>query len=108
MIFSAKTVGSLCPSSSTNSIFLSMMPPPALISLAASMSESRTVCSLIAIAPEVEFRKPSLTESPSTHVPELSPPELPLAASSAESSPHALKSNADAAIMAIAHLYFLP
>ena len=34
------------------------------------MSESRTVCSLIAITPEVELRKPSLTVSPSTHVPD--------------------------------------
>jgi hypothetical protein len=41
------------------------------------MSESRTVCSLIAIVPDVEFKKPSLTVSPSTHVsPEAdSPPD---------------------------------
>src|SRR5258708_6287840 len=51
-----------------NLICLPMMPPPALISLAASMSESRTVCSLIAIAPDVEFRNPSLTEVPVTQV----------------------------------------
>ena len=68
LIFSAKTVGSLWPSSSMNSICLPMMPPAALISSAASMSESRTVCSLMAIAPDVEFRKPSLTVSPSTQV----------------------------------------
>ena len=41
-----------------------MIPPAALISSAAIISESRTVCSEIAMAPEVEFRKPSLTLSP--------------------------------------------
>src|SRR4051794_29651846 len=49
---------------------LPRMPPPALISVAARPSESRTVCSLMAIAPDVEFRKPSLTVSPLTQVSE--------------------------------------
>jgi hypothetical protein len=31
-------------------------------------SESRTVCSLMAIGPDVELSRPSLTESPSTQV----------------------------------------
>src|SRR3954471_13506050 len=47
---------------------LPRMPPPALISVAARPSESRTVCSLMAIAPDVEFRNPSLTLSPLTQV----------------------------------------
>jgi hypothetical protein len=45
-----------------------------LISSAARISESRTVCSLMAIGPEVEFRKPSVTVSPSTQVPEADSP----------------------------------
>src|SRR4051812_11015336 len=49
---------------------LPRMPPPALISVAARPSESRTVCSLMAIAPDVEFRNPSLTVSPLTQVSE--------------------------------------
>ena len=92
-------------------IFLPMMPPLALISSAASRSESRTVCSLMAMAPDVEFSKPSLTVSPLTHVPDddeeaavvsLPPDE------SEESSPHALTSNAQAATIANAHLDVLP
>jgi hypothetical protein len=40
------------------------MPPSALISSMARPRESRTVCSLIDIAPEVELRNPSLMVSP--------------------------------------------
>src|SRR4051812_4166175 len=54
-----------------------MIPPSALISSAARMSESRTVCSLMAMGPEVEFKNPSLTESPSTQVPPDAPSPLP-------------------------------
>ena len=101
LIFSAKTVGSLWPSSSTNSICLPRMPPSALISSAASMSESRTVCSLMAIAPDVEFRKPSLTVSPSTQVSRRGLRRRRSSAASSDeslSSPHALTSNAKAAM----------
>ncbi len=63
-IFSAKTAGSDAPSSSIGLIFLPRMPPLALISSAARLSESRTVCSEIAMAPAVEFRNPSLMLSP--------------------------------------------
>src|SRR3954451_15935347 len=68
LIFSAKTVGSLWPSSSTTSIFLPRMPPPVLISSTAISSESAKVGSLIAITPDVELSSPSSTVSPSTHV----------------------------------------
>lgn len=63
--FSAKTVGSDAPSSATTSSCLPRTPPSALISLTARSSESRTVCSEIAIVPERELRKPIFTASPS-------------------------------------------
>ncbi len=51
------------------SICLPRMPPAALISSVARIERRRgTVCSLMAITPEVEFRKPRVTVSPSTQV----------------------------------------
>jgi hypothetical protein len=89
------------------SICFSMIPPSALISSTASSSESRTVCSLMAIGPEVEFRRPSVTVSPSTQV---SPAGVPsaavpvLAVSSSESLPQPVMASAETARMPIAFL----
>ncbi len=80
-----------------------MIPPEALISSLAMRSESRTVCSLIAIAPEVELRRPSFTESPVTQVsvdpPGAAVPPLPVAVVDV-SLLHPANSNATTAIAA--------
>ncbi len=73
--FSAKTVGSDAPSSATTSSCLPSTPPAALISSAARSSESRTVCSEIAIVPDSELRNPTLTVSPEVSTHEGSPPD---------------------------------
>src|SRR5581483_3639034 len=67
--FSANTVGSEAPSSATTCSCLPRTPPESLISLAAMLSESNTVFSLIAMVPDREFRKPIFTVGPdvSTH-----------------------------------------
>ena len=99
LIFSAKTVGSLWPSSSMTSIFLPRMPPPVLISSTAISSESRTVCSLIAITPDVELSRPSSTVSPSTQV---SPDGVdPPAAAAVVAVDPAVVGAADAAVVSL-------
>ncbi len=86
--FSANTVGSDAPSSPTSWICLPSTPPAALISSTASLIESRTVTSEIAIVPDSEFNEPTLMVGPevSTHdaafAESVSPALLPQPASS--------------------------
>src|SRR6476660_6427715 len=67
--FWANTAGSDAPSSPMIWICLPRTPPLALISSTASLMESRTVTSEIAMVPDSEFSEPTLTFGPevSTH-----------------------------------------
>ena len=94
LAFSAKVGQSDAPSSTIGSICLPSTPPAALISSLAMASESRTVTSLIAIVPDSEFRKPTLTVSPSVFT-QLVPPLVPV-----ELEPTLLPPQADRASVA--------
>jgi hypothetical protein len=78
-----------------------MIPPSALISSAASVSESRTVCSEIAMAPDVELRKPSLMLSPPVSTHDSAPPPAE-SSSSVFEPPQAVSTIAAATIVAAA------
>src|SRR5690349_14828273 len=66
--FSANVGQWEAPSSLMGLICLPSTPPEALISAIASFSESRTVTSLIAMVPESELSRPTLTVSPLTSI----------------------------------------
>ncbi|MCY1557081.1 hypothetical protein D9M68_938960 [compost metagenome] len=61
--FSANTELSLAPSSTTTSILRPITPPAALISSMAIFSASTSEASAMAIVPDSECRRPSLTVS---------------------------------------------